>query len=152
MRWFSHRRSPTPPGRHAMISSAAAYCLATAHALLCIVNGDDSAVFRFFLSPVTLTLTCEFGRDFCTLCLTAKFDRPTFSRSEVIMRINRQTDKQTDAAETSTSLRCATPVGNTNVRIYSRPWGGNWGVSKCPRDLSTLRFKLLYTTLQWTSL
>jgi len=27
----------------------AAYGLATAHALLCIVNGDDSAVFRFFV-------------------------------------------------------------------------------------------------------
>jgi len=32
----------------------AAYGLATAHALLCIVNGDESAVFRF-LSLVTLT-------------------------------------------------------------------------------------------------
>jgi len=32
----------------------AAYGLATAHALLCIVNGDDSAVFRF-LSLVTST-------------------------------------------------------------------------------------------------
>jgi len=28
----------------------AAYGLASAHALLCIVNGDDSAVFRFFLN------------------------------------------------------------------------------------------------------
>jgi len=27
----------------------AAYGLATAHALLCIVSGDDSAVFRFFV-------------------------------------------------------------------------------------------------------
>ena len=31
-----------------------AYSLATAHPLLCLVNGDDSAVFRF-LSLVTLT-------------------------------------------------------------------------------------------------
>jgi len=35
--------------------------------------------------------------------LTAKFDRPTFSRSKVIVRTNWQTnkhtDKQTDAAE-----------------------------------------------------
>jgi len=60
-----------------MVSSVAAYAygLATAHALLCIVNGDDSAVFRF-LSLVTLTF--ELGRDFCTLYLTAKFGRPTF--------------------------------------------------------------------------
>jgi len=32
----------------------AVYSLATAHALLCIVIGDDSAIFRF-LSLVTLT-------------------------------------------------------------------------------------------------
>ena len=50
----------------------AAYGLVTAHALLCIVNGDDSAVFRFFLSLVTLTF--ELGQDVCTLHLTAKFD------------------------------------------------------------------------------
>jgi len=54
----------------------AAYGLATAHALICIVNGDDSAVFRFFVAgdhdlwPLTLTL--EFGRDFCTMYLTAE--------------------------------------------------------------------------------
>jgi len=33
----------------------AAYGLATAHALLCIVIGDDSAVIFRFLSLVTLT-------------------------------------------------------------------------------------------------
>ena len=44
MRWFSHRRSLSPPGGHAMVSSVAACC-----------NGDDSAVFSFFLSLVTLT-------------------------------------------------------------------------------------------------
>jgi len=43
-----------------------------------------------------LTLTFELGRDFCTTYLTAKFDRPTFSRSEIIGRTN---IKQTDAAE-----------------------------------------------------
>jgi len=37
--------------------------------------------------------------------LTAKFHRPTFSRSEVIMRTNKQTP-----LKTSTSLRYATPV------------------------------------------
>jgi len=40
-------------------------------------------------------MTFEFGRDFCTVYLTAKFDRPMFSRSEFIVRTN----KQTDAAE-----------------------------------------------------
>jgi len=66
-----------------MVSSVAACCVPpTAQALLCIVNGGDSAVFRFFL----VTLTFELGRDFCTLYLTAKFDRPTFSRREVVVR------------------------------------------------------------------
>ena len=42
-----------------------------------------------------LTMTFELGRDICTTYLTAKFDHPTFSRSEVIL----QTNEQTDAAE-----------------------------------------------------
>jgi len=63
----------------------AASGLAAAHALLCTVNGDDAAVFRF-LSLVTLTF--KLGRDFRTVYLTAKFDSPTFSRSEVIVRTN----------------------------------------------------------------
>jgi len=48
-----------------------------------------------------LTLTFEFWRDFCTVqaYLTDKFDRPTFSRSKVIVRTNKRTNKQTDAAE-----------------------------------------------------
>jgi len=98
MRWFSTWRSLSAPGGHEMVSSVAACCVPpTAHALLCIVNGDDSAVFRFFvpgdLDLWPLTLTFEFGRDFCTTYLTAKFDRPTFSRSDVIVRTNRETDK-----------------------------------------------------------
>ena len=73
-----------------MVSSVAVCCVRpTAHALLCIVNGDDSAVFVFFvpgdLELWPLTLTFEFGRDFCTMHLTAKFHRPTFNRSEVIV-------------------------------------------------------------------
>jgi len=43
-----------------------------------------------------LTLTFELGRDFCTVYLTAKFDRPTFSRSEVIERTNMLTNWQTN--------------------------------------------------------
>jgi len=51
MRWFSRRRSPSLPGgtQWYRLLLRAAYGLATAHALLCIVNGDDSAVFRFFV-------------------------------------------------------------------------------------------------------
>jgi len=53
-----------------------------------------------FLAPVTLTLTLELGRDFCTMYLTAKFDRPMFSRLEVIVQTNKQSnDKQKDATE-----------------------------------------------------
>jgi len=47
--------------------------------------------------------------------LTAKFYHPTFNRSEVIVRTNKQNDKQTPL-KTSTSFRYATPVGN-NVDI-----------------------------------
>jgi len=42
--------------------------------------------------------------------LTAKFHHPTLNRSEVIVLTNRQSDKQTDAAENIISLRYATPV------------------------------------------
>jgi len=57
-----------------------------------------------------LTLTFELGQDFCTMHLTAKFHRPTFNRSEVIVRTNKHTNWQTPL-KTSTSLRYATPVG-----------------------------------------
>jgi len=90
-----------------MVSSVAACCVRpTAHAVLCIVNGMTQYFFVFVpgdrdLSP--LTLTFELGRDSCTTHLTAKFHRPTFSHSEVIVRTNKHTDKltnkQTDAAE-----------------------------------------------------
>jgi len=57
MRWFSHRRSPSPrAARNGIVCCCllrAAYGLATAHALLRIVNGDDSAAV--FLSLATLT-------------------------------------------------------------------------------------------------
>jgi len=49
--------------------------------------------------------------------LTAKFHHPTFSRSEVIVRTNKHTDKQTPL-KTSTALHYATPVGN-NVDIVA---------------------------------
>ena len=48
------------PGGHAMVSSAADCCVRpTALALLCIVNGGDSAVFFRFLSTVTLTFDLD---------------------------------------------------------------------------------------------
>jgi len=99
MCWFSHRRSLPPLGGRVMVSSVAACCvyrLVTAHALLCVDNKGDSAVFRFCTwRPWPLTLTFELGRDLCTTYLTAKFDHPTFSRSEVIVRTNKQTPLET---------------------------------------------------------
>ena len=64
---------------------------------ICVVIANDSAVFRFFV-PGDLDLRTR-ARLFCTVYLIAKFDRPTFSRSEVIVRTSKQTDKQTDATE-----------------------------------------------------
>jgi len=111
-----------------MVSSVAACCvLPTTRALLCMVNGYDSAVVRVFLSLLTLTfaltLTFELGRDFCTLYLIAKLDRSTFSRSEVIVRTNILTNKQTPL-KTPTALRNATPVGKMSVKTAAIPQVG----------------------------
>ena len=52
--------------------------------------------------------------------LSAKFHNPTLNHSKVIMRTNKQTNKQT-LLKTSTSLRYATPVGNkTELRSNYR--------------------------------
>jgi len=49
--------TPSPPGCNAMVSSAAACSIwHMAHSLKCIVNGDDSAVFRSFVPG---DLTCK---------------------------------------------------------------------------------------------
>jgi len=108
-----HCRHPVTPWRpHNGLVCCCVQCTTYSAriALPCNVSGDDSAFFGFFCAwwPWPLTLTFELGRDFCTMHLTAKFHHPTLNRSEVIMRTN----KQTDAAENITSLRCATPVGN----------------------------------------
>ena len=72
-----------------------------------------------------MTLTFELWRDFCTVYLTAKFDRPTFSRSEFIVRTNKLTNKQTPP-KTSTSLRYATPVGNYDTPFTRYNRFDNW--------------------------
>jgi len=51
--------------------------------------------------------------------LTAKFDRPTFSRLEVIVRTNILTNKQT-LLKTSTALCDTTPVGNQVSTVTSK--------------------------------
>jgi len=48
--------------------------------------------------------------------ITAKFHHPAFNRSEVIMRTNKLTNKQTPL-KTSTSLRYVTPMGNNYCPI-----------------------------------
>jgi len=109
-----------------MVSSVAAYDLAMAHTLLCIVSGDDPAVFCF-MSLVTLTFDLDlgpfnlgeiFGRDFCTKYLTAKFDHPAFSCSKLSCG---QTNKQAHTL-TNNSLRYAMPVGNNLQMFCCRPF------------------------------
>jgi len=73
-RRFSHRRCPSPPigTQWYRLLLLAAYGLATAHTLLCIVTDDDSAVCFFVpydLDLWPLTLVFELGRDFCTAML-----------------------------------------------------------------------------------
>jgi len=98
------RALPSPPAAtqwsHLLLRSQ--YTAYSARvALPCIVSGDDSAVFRFFV-PGDLDLwppKFELRRDFCTVHLTAKFHHHTFNRSEIVVQTNKRTDKQTDAAE-----------------------------------------------------
>jgi len=111
MRWFSDRRSPSPPSDHAMVSSVAACCVRSGYAL----SMGMTQQFFDFLSLVTLTfdlwpltLTFELGRDFCTIYLSAKFDRPTFSRSEVIARTNKRTNWQRNRRRWKRPPRSAT--------------------------------------------
>jgi len=140
-----------------MVSSAACYVLRAAYGysygarptMHCRWGWLCS--FRSFFVPGDLdvwplTLTFELWRDFCTMYLTTKFDRPKFSRSEVIVRTtlppklrNKQTNKQTDTAKTSTSLRYTTPAGNNKDIRQNDHWsdqtyrvmilGGAWKIS-----------------------
>jgi len=124
MRWFSHRHSraredrsrqnrtqaavnvhcrhPVTPGGHTMESSVAACSVRpTAHASPYHAL-SMGMTHQFFVSypwwPWPLTFE---WRNFCTTHLTAKFHHHVFNRSEVrpIVRTNKLTRKQTDAAE-----------------------------------------------------
>jgi len=100
MRWFSYRCSPSPPGGHTMVSSVTACCVRPSYGARPTMHCQWGLLgsFSFFvpgdLDLWPLTLTFEFRRDFCTVYLTAKFDRSTFSRSEVHVRTNTLTNKQ----------------------------------------------------------
>jgi len=101
MRWFSHRRSPGGTQWYRLLLRAAS-CVRPSYSARPTMHCQLGwwAVFVFCpWWPWPLTLTFELGRDFCTVYLTAKFDRHTFSRSEVTVRTNILTNKQTDAAE-----------------------------------------------------
>jgi len=53
-----------------------------------------------------------------------------FSRSEVIVRSNKHTDRLTNKQtplKTSTSLRYATPVGNNHTQALSTATAGEYG-------------------------
>jgi len=123
MRWFSNRRSPSPPSGHAMVSSVAACCIRPSYGARPSIHCQWGwlSSFSFFVPviPWPLTLNFELGRDFCTTYLTAELDRRMFSHSEVIGRTNKQTDTLTSTLtnkqapqKTYTSLRYTTPVGN----------------------------------------
>jgi len=112
MNWTACADFPTGVARHPRAARNGIVCCCVLRAACCVRPSYGTrptmhcqwgwlGSFSFFLSLMTLTLTFEFGRDFCTTYLIAKFDRPTFSRSEVIVRTNWQTHtgKQTDAAE-----------------------------------------------------
>jgi len=138
MRWFSHRRrtggrkAPEDRSRKSLSTCTAVilsppaatqwYSLllhaaygAVAHTLLCIVNGNDSAVFcPWWPWPFTFDPQIRIRARFMYNApkLTAKFRHPTFNRSEVMLRTNWQTDKQTDAAE--------------NIHLASLRYAGVW--------------------------
>jgi len=94
--------------------------------------GMTQQFFVFFvpgdLGLWPLTPKLELGRDFCTAHLTAKFHRPMFNRSEVMVRTSWQTDTLTNKQtmlKTYTSLRytlrqCVKYFKeSSHVRIYS---------------------------------
>jgi len=83
MRWFSHRCRSAPADSFRKNYTARG---------LCRRGWLPNKMPHFFVFvPVTLTLKLRW--DYCTMHLTAKFHRPTFNRSEVIMLTNWQTNR-----------------------------------------------------------
>jgi len=83
MRWFSHRRRTV--ARH--------NCRPRGPLLKKMLHFFDFCPWRPW--PLTFDHEIRTRRDFCTVRLTAKLYRPTFSRSEVIVLTNKLTNKQT---------------------------------------------------------
>jgi len=121
MRWYSNRRSPSPPDgtQWYRLLMRAACCARPSYGARPTIHCQWGITQQFFVFcpwwpwPLTFDLWPwpSNSGEICTVYLTAKFDRPMFSRSEVIMRTNWQTNKQTPL-KTSTALRYATPVSN----------------------------------------
>jgi len=123
MRWFSHRRSPSPPKppRNGIVCCRLLLTAYDARPTALSV-GMTQKFFLFFFVPGDLDLwplipKFELGRDFCTAHLTAKLRHPKFNRSEVIVRTN----KQTLWLKVSSSLRYATPVGKYFAAVFRMP-------------------------------
>ena len=81
-----------------MVLSAAARSIQHTPYYVCIVNGNDSAVFRVFSPwwhwPLTLTCELELRRDFCTMHVTAKFHHPMLNTRKLsCWQTNWQTNK-----------------------------------------------------------
>jgi len=122
MRWFSHQRRTAPDKTACKQAAVNVHCchpspptatqctrllLHAAYGLQCTCRltmhcqWEWLSIFSFFLCrwPWPLTLTLELKQNFCTMHLGGKFHHLTFNRLAVIVRTNKQTDRQTDVAE-----------------------------------------------------
>jgi len=154
MRWFSHRRRNG--GHHNCIT----YLLTGVVAWPTATPASPTSVWWFFcvVTPQTATFwgvgtqgvgpmapKFELGRDLCTVHLIAKLHHPTFSRSEIIVLTNKQTNKQT------WRVTCSTPppslktlrLSVLELWVLASPIGYHWqcvsGHCACAvsRDLCT---------------
>jgi len=113
MRWFSDRRSPSPPGaRNGIVCCCLLRTAYDARVTMHCQWGWLLRISLFVLGDLDLwplTLTYELGRNFCTMYLTAKFHHPTFKNKQTHWQTNRRRWKHPRFA-----IRY-TPVGNHNL-------------------------------------
>jgi len=107
-----------------MVSSVAACCAWLSYGARPTMHCQLGRLSSFSFFCPCWPLTFKFGQDFCTMYLTTKFDRPMFSRSEVIVRTNEQIDWQTKLTppKTSASLRYTMPwITSGQSNLTKRP-------------------------------